>query len=318
MLRSSIEEASKAWFSFEPLTLLYPYKMLQKQVVQAYAPYMKIAERYSKTTKRAVRPVTGEYLKDHPEIAEENVALLKNAMELWRAATRTSDAVAPMLYHYSWHCFNSFFIYTFFRWEPQHAKSHGVRIVFGDNLEDIKIQMLKAGLFQRLIDTWTLIGVSLAFSPYLPMYQGNKLNFVPNNRYLLNQSNELSLEGLLTFNFTDFEKALYSDRRKELLNCPFLINSIYLPNSTLKSYLVLFVASSLARYRPILWHSILTGETPQQSNLALHSARALLRYTVGDVATTGLLYQIARLFSDIRSGKFIFKSSGGTLLKTFG
>jgi len=317
MLRSSIEEAGKAWFFFEPLTLLYPYKTFQKQVVKAYAPYVNIVDRYSKTAKRAVQPITDEYLEEHPEVAEQNGALLKNAMELWRTGARTSDAVAPMLYHYSWHCFNSFFIYTFFQWEPQHTKSHGVRTVLSDNIEDTKIQILKdGGLFQRLIDAWTLIGVSLAFSPFSPMFQSNKLNFVPNDRYLLSQSNELSLRQLLTFNPTDFEKALYSDRREELLDCPFLINAIHLPTRTLKSYLLLFVASSIARYRPILWHSILTGETREQSDFALHSAMAVLDYTVGHYATTGLLYQIARLFREIRDGKFVFKNREGVQLKT--
>ena len=316
MLRSAIEESSKAWLFFKPLTLLHPYRMLQKRVIEAYSPYANIVERYSKIAKRRVQPLTEDYLKEHPEVAERNITLLRNAIELWNTATRASDAIAPILYHYSWHCFNSFFIYTFFRWEPQHAKSHGVRVILSDNIEDIKIQVLKTGIFRRLIDTWTLIGVSLAFSPFLPLYQRGKLNFMPNDMYLFDQSNELSLMKLLSFNPTDFEKALYSIRRKELLNCPFLINSISLPTQSLKSYLVLFVASSLARYRPVLWHSILTGKTPVQSDFALHSVRAVLDYTIGhEVATTGLLYQIARLFRDIMNGKFVFKSREGVRLK---
>ena len=317
MLRSAIEESSKAWLFFKPLTLLHPYKMLQKRVIEAYSPYVNIVDRYSKITKRRVQPVTEEYLKKHPEVAEQNVALLRNAIELWDTATKTSDAIAPMLYHYSWHCFNSFFMYTFFRWEPQHSKSHGVKVVLNDNIEDIKIQILKKGIFRRLIDTWTLIGVSLAFSPFLPLYQSGKLNFTPNEKYLFNQSNELSLMKLLSFNPTDFEKALYSDRREELLNCSFLINPISLPTQALKSYLVLFVASNLARYRPVLWHSILTGKTPKQSDFALHSVNAVLDYTIGhDVVTTGLVYQIARLFRSIMDGKFVFKNREGVHLKT--
>jgi len=318
MFRSSIEDASKAWFFFEPLTLLYPYKILQKQVVEAYAPYVNIVDRYSKTAKRAIGAVTDKYCKEHPKVTEQNVALLKNAMELWRTAARTSDAVAPILYHYSWHCFNSFFIYTLFKWEPQHSKGHGVQPVLSDNLENVKIRILKTGLFRRLIDTWTLLGVPLAFSPVLPMFQNGKLNFVRNDVYLLKRSNEVSLKQLLAFNPEDFENTLYSrDLKDELLHCTFLINNISLPNMTLKSYLMLFVTSSLARYRPVLWHSILTGKTEAYSDFALHSTNALLDYTVGShIPGPGLLPQIVHLFGDIRDGRFKFLNREGKHLKT--
>ena len=80
-----------------------------------YTPFHKSVEIYSEKVKREVFPITEEYLKKNPEVSKQNVALLKNAMELWREATHTTDAVAPIRYHYSWHCFNSFFIYTFFQ-----------------------------------------------------------------------------------------------------------------------------------------------------------------------------------------------------------
>lgn len=91
--------AEKAWLFYEQLTLLYYYKELQRKLIEAYTPYRNIIERYSEKTERKVQAVTTEYLREHPEVAEQNVALLKNAMELWRTASRTSPAVAPMLYH---------------------------------------------------------------------------------------------------------------------------------------------------------------------------------------------------------------------------
>lgn len=309
MFRSGIEAATRAWLLYEPLTLLHSYEALQKSVIGAYAPYRDIVEHYSKTSGRNVRPITYEYLEENPEVAEQNVALLKNAMELWRAASQTSTAVAPMLYHYSWHCFNSFFIYTFFRWEPQHSRSHGIQAPPEDNIEDIKIRFLnrKDGLFQRLIDTWTLLGVHLAFSPFLPVCQKDKIKFVPNNRSLLNRSNKISLKQLLAFDSASFKRELDSDRREELLTCHFLVDSIEEPTEVIKGYLIVFVASNLARYRPILWNSVLVGKTREQSNLALRWRKALFDYTTGrDI--NGLLFQISTLLTSIRNEKFFFMS----------
>jgi hypothetical protein len=41
-------------------------------------------------TTRAIHPISVEYLDKNPEVAEENVALLKNAIELWRSAAQTN------------------------------------------------------------------------------------------------------------------------------------------------------------------------------------------------------------------------------------
>jgi len=312
LFRSGVDEANKAWRFYEHLTLLHSYEVLQKQAIDAYSPYKDIVERYSKTSGRNIHPVTYEHLEKHPEVAEQNVALLKNAMELWRMASQTSVAVAPILYHYSWHCFNSFFIYTFFRWEPQHSRSHGIRAPPKDNIEDVKIQFLKRkdGLFQRLIDTWILLGASLVFSPFLPVYKENEINFVPNDRYLVSNSNEISLKQLMNFNSANFEKELYSNLKERPLSPSFLINSAYLPTNTIKSYLVVFAASNLARYRPILWNSILIGKTREQSNFALNWRIALFDYTIGSNSDPGLLYQISRLLKAVRIGQFYFKRVG--------
>lgn len=320
MFRSAVEAAEKAWFFYEPFTLLYYYKEFQKKVIDVYSPYRYLVERYSKTVKRKVYPVTEEYLKENPEVADQNVALLKNAMELWRAASRTSDAVAPMLYHYSWHCFNSFFTYTFFRWEPQHASSHGIRIpseALSENIEDIKIRFRKEkeemtrGLFQRLIDTWTLLGASLAFSPFLPVFEGNEIKFESNKLYLLSKPNYLSLKQLLTFDpVEDFERKYWKVYgREKLLQNTSLSNSMNLPTNILKSYLIIFVASSLARYRPLLWTSVRVGENSDQTNFALYSRGALLDYALFNhlARNSSLLYQLSRLFGDIKKRKFELK-----------
>lgn len=316
MFQSTVEEAKKAWFFYEPLTLLHSYKELLKQIIDVYTPYKYIVERYSKKVNRTIYPITEQYLKEKPEVAEQNIMLLKNAMELWRTASQTSDAVAPILYHYSWHCFNSFFTYTFFRWDPQHAGSHGISIpseTLTESIKEIKIRFreekdeVTRGLFQRLIDTWILLGASPAFSPFLPVFKSNEIGFIPNTQYLLSSSHSLPVKRLLTLNCVDYERKLYSDLRKKLINCPVLMNSISAPTRNLKSYLIIFVASSLARYRPILWNSVLIGRNSVQSNFALYFRNALMEYTIGQTWTSGLLYQISQLLRGIAKGKFEFR-----------
>jgi len=312
MWLSLVEEANRSWFSIEPLTLIHPYMTIQKSVVSTLTPYSSIIKRYSEKTKRPVEPLTEEYLKENPDVAEENVALLKNSIELWRTATKISDSIAPILVHYSWHCFNSFFIYSLFRWNPTHSKSHGVRVTLSDDIGKIKIQVLKHGLFKRLIDTWTLLGTSLAFSPELPVVVDGDMQFEPNARYILDSNNEISLNRLLEFAPSKFELELHSNEGwKKVGRCPFLANSVQLPNQLLQSYLTLFVASSIARYRPILWHSILYGKTRQESDFALTSSTAALDYTVGEKRGLGLVSQVTRILKSIEEGHFFLQKPDG-------
>lgn len=299
MFRSWIND--ETWRVFETLTLLYNYEKLQKQIVNAFNPYSYVVKGYSNKCKRNVRTITHQYLRDHREVSKQNVALLKNAIELWREARRTSKAVAPVIYHYSLHCFVSFFNYTFFRWEPEHAHGHGIRISkWGNNIMDIEIEFLKQGIFQRLIDTWTLLGACLAISPFSPILEEEKIEFIPNERFLLRNSGNISLNDLLTFNSEDFEQEIKSDLHGKLINRSFLQSA---PNNSIKDYLIVFIASNLARYRPYLWNSVLIGETPEESNFGVESTKALVR-------TTGnFLWTVDGLFRRIKKGKFEFKSA---------
>jgi len=315
MFRSSAEDSSKAWFYFEAFTLLHYYQLLQKEIIKKYAPYQYIVDIYAKKTKRKIYPVTEEYLQENPEISKQNVALLKNAMELWREATHTTDSISPLLYHYSWHCFNSFFVYSFFHWEPIHSSSHGVRISkWSENVEETQIQFSKQeesstnGIFQRLIDTFALLGTSTAFSSFLPVFEDKQIDFIPNDHYLMQNSRDLKLKDLFDFDSTNFEKSLHSTLKERLIHLLFIANSTSLPTDILRSYLIVFASSSLARYRPVLWNSIFLGEKPEQANFAYQYRDALLEYTLGKkVQTLDFLNQVERIFRSIFEGKFAIK-----------
>jgi len=296
MFRSFVTD--EVWRNFETLTLVHFYKEAQKQIINAFAPYGYVVNRYSEVSKYNVRAIGNQDAEDL-KVSEQNIVLLKNAIEFWRIALQTSPSVAPVLYHYSLHCFISFFSYTFFKWEPEHVRSHGIHISkWGDGIMDIEVRISKQGLFQRLIDTWTILGACLAFSRFLPSFKGNEIEFIPNRHSISSTSQSLSLEQLLAFNSDDFEREVNSDLGEKRIKCLFLSDSNHTPTIDLRDYIIIFVASNIARYRPYIWNSILLGTTLEQSNFHMHFTRALVR------ATTSLLRNVSNLFQEIRNGKF--------------
>jgi len=316
MFRSTFTEGEKAWFNYESYPLLDIYKSLQKRIIDSYGPSQYIVELYSKKVKRRIYPITEDYLEKNQEVAKQNVALLKNAMELWRTAIRTSDAILPILYHYSWHCFNSFFLYSFFRWEPQHSGSHGIFInEWSENVLDIQIKFLEDGIFQRLVDSLTLLGVPLAFSSVIPVFEGDQLVFDINRHYLPSSSKSLTVKKLLCFEPIQYGNELMSHKDK-LIYCPHLgnfENSITFPNIALKKYIIIFIASSIARYRPVFWNSIITGETYERSQFATNYRSSLVNYTLD--SEEGTLNQISRLLGYMSNRNKITLINYSKLLK---
>jgi hypothetical protein len=298
VLRSFITD--EYWRLFETLTLLHPYKTLQGQINKTFVPLDDVVKRYSEMSGNRVDVVTTEYSGKHPEVASQNVALLKNAIELWKIASRTSDMVAPVLYHYSIHCFISFFNYTFFKWTPEHATSHGVFISkWSDKLLDTEIKVIKSNrtIFQRFIDTGVLLGACLAFSPFLPIMEKEEIAFVANNHFLFKGSECISLKQLLAFDAKAFDEA----QNMELIGKRFFTHFIdltYSPSNFFKDYILVFAASSLARYRPYLWADVLQGGTAEHTDFALALTKALV------TIPSHFFRSVSQVFQAIRNGEF--------------
>jgi hypothetical protein len=310
LFHSAVEASQKSWFAYEPFTLISTYKNFQRNFIKLYAPYEYLVKHYRTTTKNQVFPITTDYLDDNLEVSEENVALLRNAIELWRNATQTTDAIAPILFHYSWHCFNSFFAYTFFRWERQHSKSHGIHVSnLSDDVGKIMINISKKdGIFQRVVDTWSCLGCSLALSEYLPMFEGNKIEFQTNQMPLFKEIKCLELSQLLSFKPHEYEREYWKTfSRGKLVWNPSFSNSMGTPTKIMQSYLTLFVASSVARYRPVLWSSILAGETEEKANFALAYRNALLIYAEFGRNSNSFLNRLSGFINDLIKGKFELK-----------
>lgn len=183
-----------------------------------------------------------------------------------------------------------------------------------ENVEEVQIQFKKQkelrteGVFQRLIDTFTLLGTASAFSSFLPVFEGTDIEFIPNDYIFLKDSEYVKLKDLIGFDSTNYERSLQSAFGNKLILCLFIANSTSLPTDILRSYLIIFASSSLARYRPVLWNSIFLGEKPEQAGFALQYRDALLEYTMGKKAQTlDYLNQVERVFRSIIEGKFTLK-----------
>jgi len=77
-----------------------------------------------------------------------------------------------------------------------------------------------------------------------------------------------------------------------------------LPSEIVQSYLTIFAASSLARYRPSLWHSVLIGEKPEQTRCAEKIRDALLKYARYGINSNSFLHIVSCLLKDIINGRF--------------
>lgn len=310
MFYSVTEAAQKSWYSFEPFTLLSTYKALQSKFITLYSPYESLLNHYRAATNTQIYPISGNYLDKNSEVPEENVALLKNAIELWRNAAQTTEAIAPILFHYSWHCFNSFFAYTFFRWAQKHSQSHGVYVSnMTDDIEKIKITISRTdGVFQRTVDTWSCLGGNLAFSAFLPAFEENGIAFHSNQMPFFQKSNCCELGQLLSFDPYEHERFYWEKfgREELVMNASF---SYWMgtPTRIMQSYLILFVASSIARYRPILWASILSGATKEKAAFALSYRDALLKYAQFGLNSASFLHLFSSLLNDLMQGKFELK-----------
>lgn len=174
--------------------------------------------------------------------------------------------------------------------------------------EDSKEGQTK-GLFQRLIDTWTLLGCSPAFSAFLPILEDGQIQFHPNQLFLLGESKSLELEKIITFDpVEDYERKYWNTfGREKLIQNTSFSNSMNLPTRILQSYLLLFAASSVARYRPILWSSILSGAVVGETAFALAYRNALLTYAQFGINSHSFLDQLESFMSNVSLGKFELK-----------
>jgi hypothetical protein len=111
--------------------------------------------------------------------------------------------------------------------------------MIGDNYENIGLEFAKAGFFQRVVNTYTVLKHEWIFSPY--------------KRTVNEEFEKLDLEFDFTKKPTITLQKLIELKDGSKPDPPGHIFDQF-------DFLFLFLASSLARYKPDMWHSIVGGE----------------------------------------------------------
>lgn len=132
------------------------------------------------------------------------------------------------------------------------------------------------------------------------MFKEDSIDFLPNEWWLLKDSKCLELSKLINFDPNEFTRGYWRTfGRTNLVHNDSFSNSTGLPTSVLKGYLILFAASSIARYRPILWSSILTGENEDKAAFALAYRNALLTFSQFGINSNSFLNRFSIFTVDI-------------------
>jgi len=258
------------WAAFEHLKLEYTYKEFQKKIIN----------RLRETKKNDLKRYRKLKIRDFPSLIQlqhqeksvrQNTIFLRNSHEFWKEAQEVSEFIRPVLYHYSFQQFNSFFIYTMFKW-PTPSSGHGIGCSLDDNLSKTKIEFRKTGFFRRLLDTFIVLGRPTAYGSWIPLGSQEGTIFRDNTVDLRMSKDEVMLVDLLDFKPHDFMKKFeeaypnaYYDRGLDY---------------RLTDYLVAFIASSIARYRPSLWRQIISGSGEIEARFNHRLRTAYVNYEI--------------------------------------
>jgi len=259
--------AQNPWAEMEHLKLEQPYRDFQKSIIEKLAETKRgDLERYKKRTRDYPRLIR---LEDQESLVSQNTILLRNSSEFWEAAQKVTEFIKPVLYHYSFQQFGAFFIYTMFRW-PMPSSGHGINCALADNIEEVEVEFREIGFFKRLLDTFVVLGRPSAYGSCIPLGTKEGITFETNTIPLRIPTDRAKLTEILDFKPLSFAKEFK-------LMYP---NALYDRglDYRLTDFVVVFIASNIARYRPNLWRMIMNGRSKTEARFNLRVKTAYINY----------------------------------------
>jgi hypothetical protein len=228
----------------------------------------------------------------------ENTTYLKNAFSFIKFKANSPQEIEPILFHYSWQFFVAFFKNTFFKWSSR-PQSHGMHTVLADQLTDVKLTLSRkpSGSFQQLIDCLTVLGIPTVWSEWLPVPKERLLMFERNDLSNGLGGNKFSVECLLNFDISKFVREVNQMYGK--MGFGAFDDRLLFINEEIVDYVLVFVASNLARYKPALWNRVIRGEDDLSADLHKRIQDAYAHYTLG--TRTRLAFQLEREGNFLRS-----------------
>ena len=262
--------AQNQWIQYENLKLEYTYKEIQRKIIENLLKRKRDAiESFKTKTADYPRLIRND---DQEDLVRQNTILLRNSHEFWEQSQEVSEFVKPILYYYSYQQFSAFFIYTMFKW-PMRSSGHGMNCSLNDNMNEITVKFCNTGFFKRLVDTLIVLGNPTAFGSCIPFKSEDGFVFGENNIDLRMPNDEVNLGEILDFKPSAFAKEFKLKYPNESYDRGF--------DYRLIDYLVVYIASNIARYRPALWRTIIDGNGEIQSRFNQRIRTAYLNYAEG-------------------------------------
>lgn len=289
------ENRADIWPKFEKYTA-YSYFELLKKIHHQNAFSERIRLYNEKKRSDQSRPLSQGYIEENKEwLPVQNVRFMEDAKETYEAAMRASPHVKPILYHYSWHSFFAFLMYTFARYDS-HAGGHGISVDIMSS-EQVILEFhpfKKRGYFQRILDTLTILGYPLAFARWIPIEgEGQGVVFEENKASSIADRKEIDLIEIATFDAIGYMDRLWEKHECfQELGTPtgrYHGTRFHWVNQWIIDFIMLFTASSIARYKPYVWHEILQGTIAYTSKILTKVRTAyegyldFVNYVYGDI-----------------------------------
>jgi hypothetical protein len=175
------------------------------------------------------------------EFIIQNDKFYQQARYFGELAKNAIAETKPLVIHYAQQSLFGFFVYSTLSYTASSSK-HGLGIVWDPDYHNVKVRIRKSGFFPRIIDCYSLLDADTGFA--IASY-----NRKPDGTYAFvrsTNSNGFSEESALSL-------AQLTQRRQEIANR----NGHHID---VIDYLLIFIASSLARYKPFLWDKVVKGE----------------------------------------------------------
>ena len=152
--------------------------------------------------------------------------------------------VKPLLYHYAENSLFAFFVYSLSTYTQPHASSHGLNIKWSENIDEIEVVFNSTGFFSRILDTYSLCKARTHLS--ILELDSSSNGFKPtSSKYSILKQPSIPLLDIIQLReqLGEQEDGYFYD---------------------IIDFVLLFFASSLARYRPYLWIELMRGEVGKQ------------------------------------------------------
>ena len=182
---------------------------------------------------------------------------LKNAKEFFNSGKIASSDTAPIFYYYSISYLFSFLLYSLVVFNKPKAH-HGIYAIPDNGIKSIGYKYnIQGGFFERVVHILSMLDYPSSFSSFISSIDDD------DQRILVPQNSDISISNKKLILLDKLlEHDSYTDYRKLGDDITYRIPELRYEKTSaiLRDFILIFVASAIARYKPALWRKIYSGE----------------------------------------------------------